>query len=57
MHFSMACTKSGSRDGGMGEGHAPQIFADQLSLSQTEGADYAYQLLRAPSDFHTFLHP
>ena len=41
---------------GGGEGHAPQSFADQLSLSQPEGADYAYQLLRAPSDFHTFLH-
>ena len=37
-----------------------QILADQLTLSQPEGADYAPSpptLLLAPTDFQTFRHP
>ena len=29
----------------------------QLTLSQPGEADYAHQLILAPSDFHTFLRP
>ena len=35
----------------------PQILADQLTLSQTRGADYAHQIILAPPDFHTFWRP
>ena len=35
----------------------PHILADQLTLSQPEGADYAHQIILAPSDFQTFLRP
>ena len=31
----------------------PQIMADQLTLSQPRGADYAYQMILAPPDFQT----
>ena len=37
-----------------------QILADQLTLYQPGGADYAYHnptLVLAPPDFHTFLQP
>ena len=37
-------------------GH-PQILANQLTLSQAEGADHAHQMILAPSDFQTFLQP
>ena len=33
----------------------PQILAEQLTLSQPEGADYAHQIILAPPDFQTFL--
>ena len=29
----------------------PQIFADQLTLSQARGADYAHQIILEPPDF------
>ena len=35
----------------------PQILADQLTLSQPEGAVYAHQIILAPPDFQTFLWP
>ena len=35
----------------------PQILADQLTLSQPRGADYAHQIILAPPDFQTFLRP
>ena len=35
----------------------PQILADQLTLSQPGGADYARQIILAPPDFQTFLRP
>ena len=35
----------------------PQILADQLTLSQPRGADYAHQIILAPPDFRTFLRP
>ena len=35
----------------------PQILADQLTLSQPRGADYAHQIIPAPSDFQTFQRP
>ena len=31
----------------------PQILADQLTLSQPDGADYAHQIILAPPDFLT----
>ena len=36
-------------------GAGPQILADQLTLSQPEGADYAHQIILAHPDFQTFL--
>ena len=38
-------------------GGTPQIFADQLTLSQPRGADYAHQIILAPPDFKTFRRP
>ena len=35
----------------------PHILADQLTLSQRRGADYAHQIIQAPPDFQTFLRP
>ena len=35
----------------------PQILADQLTLSQPGGADYAHQIILAPPDFQTFRRP
>ena len=35
----------------------PQILADQLTLSQPRGADYAHQIILAPPDFQTFRRP
>jgi len=35
----------------------PQILADQLTLFQPRGADYAHQIILAPPDFQTFLRP
>ena len=35
----------------------PQILADQLTLSQPRGADYAHHIILAPPDFQTFLRP
>ena len=35
----------------------PQISSDQLTLSQPRGADYAHQIILAPSDFQTFRQP
>ena len=35
----------------------PQILADQLTLSQPRGADYAHQIILAPTDFKTFRRP
>ena len=32
----------------------PQNLADQLTLSQPWGADYAHQIILAPPDFQTF---
>ena len=37
--------------GGQVEQLPTQVLADQLTLSQSEGADYAHQLLLDPSDF------
>ena len=34
-----------------------QILADQLTLSQLRGPDYAHQIILAPPDFQTFLRP
>ena len=34
-----------------------QILADQLTLSQPRGADYAHQMILVPPDFQTFLQP
>ena len=33
------------------------ILADQLTLFQPEGADYAHQITTGPLDFQTFLQP
>ena len=35
----------------------PQILAEQLTLSQPRGADYAHQIILAPPDFQTFRRP
>ena len=35
----------------------PHFVADQLTLSQPRGADYAHQLMLAPPAFQTFLRP
>ena len=35
----------------------PQILADWLTLSQPRGADYAHQIILAPTDFQTFRRP
>ena len=35
----------------------PHILVDQLTISQSEGADYAHQIILVPPDFHTFLRP
>ena len=35
----------------------PQILADQLTLFQPRGADYAHQIILAPPDFQTFRRP
>ena len=34
-----------------------QILSDQITLSQTEGPDYAHQITTAHLDFQTFLRP
>ena len=34
-----------------------QMLADQLTLSQPRGADYAHQIILAPPDFQTFRRP
>ena len=34
-----------------------QILADQLTLSQACGEDYAHHILLTPRDFQTFRHP
>ena len=41
----------------MGAAAHPQILADQLTLTQPGGADYAHQILLSPPDFQTFLRP
>ena len=33
------------------------FLADQLTLSQPKGADYAHQIILAFPDFQTFLRP
>ena len=43
--------------GGAGDAMTPPDLADQLSLSQPEGTDYAHQIILAPPDFQTFLRP
>ena len=43
--------------GGAGDAMPPRILADQLTLSQPRGADYAQQILLAPPDFQTFRRP
>ena len=35
----------------------PHFLADQLTLSQPRGADYAHQIILAPPDFQTFRWP
>ena len=35
----------------------PQILADQLTLSQPRGTDYAHEIILAPPDFQTFRRP
>ena len=35
----------------------PQILADQLTLSQPRGEDYAHHIILAPPDFQTFRRP
>ena len=35
----------------------PQILADQLTLSQPRGIDYAHQIILAPQNFQTFRRP
>ena len=35
----------------------PQILADQFTLSQPRGVDYAHQIILAPPDFQTFRRP
>ena len=35
--------------------NGPQILADQLTLSQPRGEDYANQIILASSDIQTFL--
>ena len=35
----------------------PKILADQLTLSQPRGADYAHQIILEPWDFQTFRWP
>ena len=34
-----------------------KILADQLTLYQPGGADYAHHMILAPPDFQTFLRP
>ena len=36
---------------------SPQILADQLTLSEPRGADYAHRMILAPPDFQTFRRP
>ena len=43
--------------GGAEGAMAPQILADQLTLSHPRGADYAHQLIMASPDFQTFRRP
>ena len=35
----------------------PHILADQVTLSQPRGTDYAHQIILAPPDFQTFRRP
>ena len=35
----------------------PQVLADQLTLSQPMGADYAHQIILATSDFQAYQRP
>jgi hypothetical protein len=35
----------------------PMVLTDQLTLSQSEGVDYAHQIITPPPDFQTFLRP
>ena len=43
--------------GGAGGAMHPQILADQLTLSQPVGADYAHKIILATPNFQTFLRP
>ena len=38
-------------------GAGGEILADQLTLSQPRGPDYANQIILAPPDFQTFQRP
>ena len=52
-----ACRAGVSSLGMPGVPWHPQILADQLTLSQPEGADYAHQIVLAPPDFQTLRRP
>ena len=45
------------RRGGAGVPWQPQILADQLTLFQPRGADYAHQIILEPPDFQTLRRP
>ena len=55
MHISQVkCIRRGVVPGGAGGAMA---LADQLTLSQPKGADYAHQIILALPDFQTFPRP
>ena len=54
--FTQACRPRGCR-GVMAPPEHPQILADQLTLSQPGGADYAHQIMLAPPEFRPSYGP
>ena len=50
-HLNTGVSSLGMPAGVAGVAMAPHILADQLTLSQPGGADYAHQMILAPPDF------
>ena len=57
MGLRTCCTRAKAGLLSLGVPGHPQILADQLTLSQPRGADYAHQIILAPPDFQTFRRP
>ena len=57
IHCTIVTFQACRKEGGAGGLQPPQFFADQLTLSQPGGVDYAHLIILAPPDFQTFLRP